>query len=128
MIALPLAVWFDFRLISPLIEVTNPALAARTSPIGIAQAQAFFTVSLALALTVGSPLGGGIAQAAGWQAAPWVTVGACGAALVLPMVGLAPRFQPKPAAVENPSPKLLAREAEAHLWGVPWPSSLYGRL
>lgn len=111
--SIPLALWVGFRFANPLIEVTNPALAARTAPIGAAQAQAFLTVAFALAITVGSGLGGGVAEEFGWAAAPWVTVIACGLALLLSVFGLAPRLK-GPTAEPVPSELVVAQE-DAHL-------------
>lgn len=113
-VVLPLLVWSAMRLISPLVEATNPAVVGNTSPIGAAQAQAFLTVAYALAVTVGSTLGGGVAEEFGWGAAPWVTVAACGTALLLSIFFLLPRFVKPEAAIPPPS-ELVATEENAHL-------------
>ncbi len=66
-LVLPLLIWTTFRLVNPLIELTNPVLAARTAVAGATQAQALMTAVFALAISLGNFLNGQLAENFGWM-------------------------------------------------------------
>jgi predicted MFS family arabinose efflux permease len=108
-LALPLLVWTTLRLVNPLIELSNPVLAARTAVGGATQAQALMTAVFALAISLGNLLGGQLAENFGWLALPWQTVVFCTLAFLVTYFGVRPRLE---EGSNEPDPEMLLAERE----------------
>ena len=108
-LVLPLLVWTTFRLVNPLIELTNPVLAARTATGGATQAQAVMSAVFALAISLGNLLGGQLAQNFGWLALPWQTIVFCSLAFLVTYFGIRPRLE---EGSNEPEPEMLLTTIE----------------
>jgi MFS family permease len=108
-LVLPLLVWTTFRLVNPLVELSNPVLAARTSVAGATQAQALMTAVFALAISLGNFLNGQLAENLGWLALPWQTIVFCSLAFLVTYFGIRPRLE---EGSNEPEPEMLLAERE----------------
>lgn len=103
-LVLPLLVWTTFRLVNPLIELSNPVLAARTAVGGATQAQAVMSAVFALAISLGNFLNGQLAENFGWLALPWQTIVFCSLAFLVTYFGIRPRLK---EGSNEPEPEML---------------------
>ena len=106
---LPMAIWVGFRLANPLVEMSNPVLAARTTALGAGQTQAILISAIAIAITVGNFLAGYLAETIGWLALPWQTVICCSLAFLVTRFAIAPRLH---AGSNAPAPEMLMANIE----------------
>jgi len=103
-IILPMLIWIGFRLVMPLVAVSNPVLIARTSIGGAAQAQALMTAFFALGNSMGNLLSGQLAENIGWMALPWQTVIFCTLSFLVMRFGVAPRLD---EGINEPESEML---------------------